>query len=154
MKLIVTFMYQGTIRYNPLTILVYTIVKKTCLFFCWQKGMSTEKCFSLITLAALTTAWLSPKSAFSSSRPSPPHRRQSVASAAAVCRMSRSLCLLSAGCRANIRAASPAGRPNQTLEAGLIGLTYSIKPSIKPPLTTHWGSDCFGHHGVGRGSLF
>ncbi|KAG7240588.1 hypothetical protein INR49_026643, partial [Caranx melampygus] len=29
--------------------------------------------------------------------------------------------------------------PNQTLEAGLIGLTYSIKPSIKLPLTIHWG---------------
>lgn len=63
-------------------------------------------------------------------------RRQSVASAAA-CRMSRSLCLLSVGRGANIRAASLAGRPNQTLEAGLIGLTYSIKPSNKPPLTIH-----------------
>ncbi|TNN74782.1 hypothetical protein EYF80_014882 [Liparis tanakae] len=51
-----------------------------------------------------------------------------------------SLRRLSAGCGANIGAASPAGRPNQALEAGLIGLTYSIKPSIKPaPLTTHWG---------------
>lgn len=64
--------------------------------------------------------------------------RQNVASAV-VCHMSCSLCRLSAGCRANIRAASLAGRPNQTLEAGLIGLTYSIKPSIKPPLTLHWG---------------
>lgn len=63
-------------------------------------------------------------------------RRQSVASAAA-CRMSRSLCLLSVGRRANIRAASLAGRPNQTVEAGLIGLTYSIKPSIKLALTIH-----------------
>lgn len=53
---------------------------------------------------------------------------------AAPCRMSCSLCCLSAGCAANIRAASRAGRPNHTLEAGLIGLTYSIKPSIKPPL--------------------
>ncbi|KAK2844207.1 hypothetical protein Q5P01_010866 [Channa striata] len=53
--------------------------------------------------------------------------------------ISCSLCRLSAGCGANIRAASLAGRPNQTLEAGLIGLTYSIKPSIKPPLTIHWG---------------
>lgn len=63
-------------------------------------------------------------------------RRQSVASAAA-CRMSRSRCLLSVGRRANIRAASLAGRPNQTLEVGLIGLTYSIKPSIKLALTIH-----------------
>lgn len=54
--------------------------------------------------------------------------------------MSCSLCSwLSAGCGANIRAASLAGRPNHTLEAGLIGLTYSIKPGIKPPLTVHRG---------------
>lgn len=56
-----------------------------------------------------------------------------------VCRVSWPLCWLTAGRRANISAASQAGRPNQTLEAGLIGLTYSIKPSIKPPLTIHWG---------------
>lgn len=61
------------------------------------------------------------------------------AASVVVSRISCSLCWLSAGCRANIRAASLAGRPNQTLEAGLIGLTYSIKPSIKLPLTIHWG---------------
>lgn len=119
-----------------MSILVYTTQKNK--YENKNKSRVNRKVFfSLITLAASRIAWLSLKSVFSSSCPSPPHRRQSVASAAAVCRMSRSLCLLSAGCRANIRAASPAGRPNQTLEAGLIGLTYSIKPSIKPPLTIH-----------------
>lgn len=64
----------------------------------------------------------------------------SCAALAAPCRMSCSLCSsLSAECGANIRAASPAGRPNHSLEAGLIGLTYSIKLDIKPPLTVHWG---------------
>lgn len=66
-------------------------------------------------------------------------RHLSCAASAAPCRMSCSLCWLSAGCGANIRAASRAGRPNHTLEAGLIGLTYSIKPGIKPPLNARRG---------------
>lgn len=78
----------------------------------------------------------------------------SCAASAAPCRMSCSLCWLSAGCGANIRAASRAGRPNHTLEAGLIGLTYSIKPGIKPPLNVRRGLTASDIADGGRSSFF